>query len=117
MDKRKMIGPAAVLIAAMLLTNGCTGDGGGGILEAGLPPQAIAVEEGQDQLVYVANQPGRLYLYDATDDDVVGVFNVRPGQRFAVDVRANRATLAGNEVSVAKLRSRHTYRIYLMPQE
>lgn len=61
------------------------------------------MQEGAGQLVYTPEQPGRLYLYDANNAAIVEAFQVRKGQRFAVDAAPGRATLEGNEVSVGKL--------------
>ena len=104
----------AVLAAAA----GCQSSGektGGGVLRAGLPPKAEMVQEGSNQIVYSADRPGRIYLYDVTRDQVVERYQVRPGQRFAVDAAAGRATLAGNEVSTGKLKAGDTYQIYFLP--
>src|SRR5688500_11948512 len=54
------------------------------VLRAGVPPKAAIVSEGNTQLTYTVEDRGRLYLYNASDDRVIGDYNVRPGQRFAV---------------------------------
>lgn len=84
------------------------------MLRSGLPPQAVRVQEGTDQLVYVPEQSGRVYLYNQSTDQVIERLQVRGNQRFAVDSKAGRATLDGNEVSVGKLRGGDTYRIYFL---
>jgi hypothetical protein len=96
---------------------GCHSHGGSGrsVLRAGLPPKAQLVQEGSDQLVYEPNQAGRLFLYDTSNDKVVERYQVRMGQRFAVDAKAGRATLAGNEVSIGKLRGGNRYQVYFLP--
>src|SRR5688572_1971401 len=90
-------------ILSLGLAAGCESSGGGrssgGVLRAGLPPQAVRVQEGSGQLVYVPEQAGRLFLYDVTNDRVIERYQIRGGQRFAVDAKAGRATLAGNEVA------------------
>ena len=113
-----MVG-STVIAVCLMVAAGCQSSGGGGgdtgILQAGVPPKAQQVQEGSGQLVYAPEQTGRLYLYDATGDQVVERYQVRQGQRFAVDAALGRATLAGNEVSVGKLKKGATYRLYFLP--
>lgn len=96
---------------------GCesSGNGGSGVLRAGIPPKAEMIREGSDQIVYTPDRAGRIYLYDVTRDQMVDRYQVRANQRFAVDARAGRATLEGNEVSVGKLRGGDQYAIYFLP--
>jgi hypothetical protein len=109
---------AAILLACLAAGfGGCSSSGGGGtgVLRTGIPPKAEKVQEGAGQLVYTPQQPGRLYLYDGSNEKIVEAFQVRPGQRFAVDAAAGRATLEGNEVSVGKLKKGDTYQIFFLP--
>lgn len=90
------------------------GKGGGGVLRAGIPPQAQVAQEGTGQLVFVAEQTGRAYLYDRSSDRLIETYQMRQGQRLAVDAKAGRATLAGNEVAVGKLRGGNAYQVYFL---
>jgi hypothetical protein len=97
---------AAMILASLAFAPGCQSSGtsgGTGVLRTGIPLRAEKVQEGAGQLVYTPEQSGRLYLYDANNESIVEAFQVRKGQRFAVDAAAGRATLEGNEVSVGKL--------------
>lgn len=84
------------------------------MLKAGLPPDAEHVSEGSGQLTFVPEEQGRVFLYDVNQDRVVGRYEMRRGQRLAVDAAAGRATLDGNEVSVGELKAGGTYRIYFL---
>ena len=114
----KWVAATTIVLATTFGGMGCQSSGGGetGLLRSGIPPKAQQVQEGSGQLVHVADQPGRLYLYDATNDTVVERYQVRRGQRFAVDAAAGRATLDGNEVSVGKLKKGATYQMFFLPE-
>jgi len=106
-----------VIGAAFLL--GCESSGqrsgdGSGILRAGLPPSAQVVTEGSGQLTYTPEEPGQIYLYDAKTDRVIGRFQMRRGQRLAMDGASGRATIDGNEVRVAETKKEGTYQIYFL---
>lgn len=113
---------AALTLASAFLslsvTAGCQssggGEGGGGMPKAGLPPSAERVAEGSGQLTYTAEEQGRVFLYDVNQDRVVGRYEMRRGQRLAVDAAAGRATLDGNEVSVGELKAGGSYRVYFI---
>lgn len=109
------------LVASALLSlgviAGCQSSGGGdggGMLRAGIPPEAQRVSEGSGQMTYTSEEPGRVFLYDVNQDRVVGRYELRRGQRLAVDAGAGRATVDGNEVLVGKLKGGGTYRIYFL---
>jgi hypothetical protein len=111
------IAAAVTILASLSLAQGCrsSGDGGGtGVLRTGIPPRAEKVQEGTGQLVYTAEEPGRLYLYDTNKEAIVEAFQVRRGQRFAVDSAVGRATLEGNEVSVGKLLKGNKYQLFFL---
>jgi hypothetical protein len=63
-------------------------------------------------MTYTSADQGRVFLYDVNQDRVVGRYELRRGQRLAVDAAAGRATVDGNEVLVGKLKGGSTYRIY-----
>ena len=110
---------SSLLCVAALLA-GCqsnnAGEGSGtGILRAGLPPSAQVVAEGTAQLTYTPEEPGQIYLYDMNRDRVVGRFNMRAGQRLALDGATGRATIDGNEVRVTPPRKNPgSYQIYYL---
>jgi hypothetical protein len=117
---------AAMILVGMTLAPGCGSSGNGGdtgrgtghgtgVLRTGIPPRAEKVQEGTGRLVYTPSQPGRLYLYDANNEAIVEAFQVRTGQRFAVDSAAGRATLEGNEVAVGKLHKGDKYQLFFVP--
>ena len=92
------------------LAAGCQSDSG--MLRAGIPPKASMVVEGKPSVAYTATADGRLYVYDASDNKVDGRYEIKNGQRFAVDAQAGRATLAGNEVVIENLNGFHNYQLY-----
>lgn len=65
-------------------------------------------------MTYTSEEAGRVFLYDVSQDRVVGRYELRRGQRLAVDAAAGRATVDGNEVSVGELKGGGTYRIYFL---
>ncbi len=105
-----------LVISSLFFAVGCESSGDKGVLRSGIPPRAMSVQEGSGQIVYSADQPGRIYLYNVSDDQVVERYQIRKGQRFAVDARLGRATLDSNEVSVGKLKKGATYSIYFLPE-
>jgi hypothetical protein len=111
---------AALFLGAALII-GCQSSGGGrskegtGILRAGLPPEAKVVAEGASQLTYTPEEPGQVFLYDVNQDRVIGRFNLRRGQRFAMDGVAGRATIDGNEVRIGETKKNGNYQIYFLP--
>ena len=105
----------AAAFAPVLLAMGCQSSGeGGGMLKAGLPPSAERVSEGSGQLSFVPEEEGRVFLYDVNEDRVAGRYEMRKGQRLAVDASAGRATVDGNEVLVGQLKGGNSYRIYFL---
>jgi hypothetical protein len=85
-------------------------------LRSGIPPKAQQVGGGTEQVIYTAAERGRMYLYDATENRLVGTYEVRPGQRFAVDGKNGRATLDGNEVTIVEMKKGSRYEIYALPE-
>ena len=107
----------AILVLALLIGCDSSGrkDGEGGILRAGIPPEAKQVAEGPNQLTYTPEEPGQVYLYDVNNDRVIGRFHLRRGQRFAMDGVAGRATIDGNEVRIAETKKGANYQVYFLP--
>jgi len=113
--KNRMIA-GALIISSLVFAIGCESSGSNGVLRAGIPPKALSVQEGSGQIVYTADQAGRIYLYNSSTDQVVERYQIRKGQRFAVDADSGRASLDSNEVSIGKLRKGATYKIYFLPE-
>lgn len=114
----KFVAATVASVSALALFAGCqssSSSGDSSVLRAGIPPKAQRVQEGSGQLVYTPDQPGRVFLYNASDDRVVGRYQMRKGQRFAVDAAAGRATVDGNEVSIGELSKNATYRVFFLP--
>ncbi len=114
----RLTGWVTVLGLGAALLAGCqsgnrSGDGTG-ILRAGLPPASTVVAEGSTQLTYTPEEPGQVYLYDATQDRVIGRFYLRRGQRFAMDGMSGRATIDGNEVRIGETKKNDTYQVYFL---
>jgi murein L,D-transpeptidase YcbB/YkuD len=106
-----------VLGAALVV--GCQSSGqrnsdGSGILRAGLPPSAQVVTEGSGQLTYTPEEAGQVYLYDVNQDRVIGRFQMRRGQRLAMDGVSGRATIDGNEVRIAETKKNGNYQVYFL---
>ena|SRR5436190_8485423 len=125
--KRSSIVAASLLClsAMMFVAAGCksevavgeNGEPKGGVLRAGLPPRALIATQGSGTVEYTPQQSGRLFLYDATKDKIVGVYQVAANQRFAMTASSSRATVNGNEVQVEKLDTAHLYQVYFLADE
>ena len=100
---------AGWLLLGTLVGAGCQSNG---VLRAGIPPKAAEVEDGKQTVAYTATNDARVYVYDASDDKVVARYQIKTGQRLAVDAQAGRATLAGNEVVINGLNGFHNYKLY-----
>ncbi len=108
-----------VLVVGAAFMVGCQSGGRSsgdapGILRAGLPPAATVVAEGSTQLTYTPEEPGQVFLYDSTQDRVMGRFHLRRGQRFAMDGVAGRATIDGNEVRIGETKKNGSYQVYFL---
>jgi hypothetical protein len=117
----RLVGLTLACVLGLAVVAGCessgqsNGDGGGGILRAGLPPSATVVAEGSTQLTYTPEEPGQVFLYNMTQDRVLGRFNLRRGQRFAMDGVAGRATIDGNEVKIGETKKNANYQVFFLP--
>ncbi|MDQ3439886.1 MAG: hypothetical protein M3478_06000 [Planctomycetota bacterium] len=116
----RLIGMTLACVLGSALSIGCQSSGqrdgeGTGILRAGLPPGATVVAEGSTQLTYTPEEPGQVYLYNMTQDRVLGRFHLRRGQRFAMDGVSGRATIDGNEVRIAETKKNGSYQVYFLP--
>ena len=116
----RLFGTAVACVLGLAVATGCQSSGqrsgeGGGILRAGIPPAATVVAEGSTQLTYTPEEPGQIFLYNMTEDRVIGRFYMRRGQRFAMDGVAGRATIDGNEVRIAETKKNGSYQVFFIP--
>jgi hypothetical protein len=116
----RLVGLTLACVLGVAVVAGCESSGqsngeGGGILRAGLPPSATVVAEGSTQLTYTPEEPGQVFLYNMTQDRVLGRFNLRRGQRFAMDGVAGRATIDGNEVKIGETKKNASYQVFFLP--
>ena len=118
---------ALFAFAGSCLIAGCqTGSGGDEVdesaelttpdvpLRAGVHPDAVEETRGTGSVVYVADEPGQVFLYDLNDQRTVKQFYMSGGERLAVDGRSGRVTINGNEQAVTGLRANRTYVVYLL---
>ncbi|MGB7160324.1 MAG: hypothetical protein WBD40_19810 [Tepidisphaeraceae bacterium] len=116
--RARRAGSVTCLLIGAALFIGCGASRGGkddeAFLRAGLPPTAQVVQEGTGRLMYTPDENGRVYLYDATSDRLIGRFRVRRGQRLAFDPATGRATIAGDEVRIGETTKDATYQIYFV---
>lgn len=80
-------------------------------LRAGIPPAATLVTSGTAPS-FSSTEPGRIYVYDATDNVRLGIYSMRQGQQFVLDPKSGRATVEGNEVVIDDVKNGHVYQIY-----
>jgi hypothetical protein len=114
-----LIGMTLACVLGLAVVTGCQSSGksngdGTGILRAGIPPAATVVAEGSTQLTYTPEEPGQIFLYNVTEDRVIGRFYMRRGQRFAMDGIAGRATIDGNEVRIAETKKNGSYQVFFI---
>jgi len=114
-----LIGMTLACVLGLAVVTGCQSSGksngdGTGILRAGIPPAATVVAEGSTQLTYTPEEPGQIFLYNVTEDRVIGRFYMRRGQRFAMDGISGRATIDGNEVRIAETKKNGSYQVFFI---
>jgi hypothetical protein len=78
-----------------------------------VPASAEVVAEGRSRdLSYKADEDGRLYLYDASDDRLINSWDVKKGQRLTVSPDNNAISLEGRPISSSTaLSGRSNYRL------
>ena len=84
-------------------------------LRAGLPPGVQMVGQHSDTPTWRVSERGIVYIYNQTNNQLVGQVFVREGQELVVSGPEGRATLDGNEVAVGKLVRGRTYGLYFLP--
>jgi hypothetical protein len=103
-----------VLATGLMLTSvGCAGQAKAAPvnLRVGIPPGAMLVSSGSAPS-YTVPEPGRLYIYDVTDNDRLGTYIVRKDQTFLLDPKSGRATIDANEVVIDDVERNHIFQIY-----
>lgn len=78
-----------------------------------VPASAKVVAQGSGRdLSYEANDDGRIYLYDASNDRLVNSWDVKDGQRLTVSPENNAISLEGRQISSStRLSSRTNYQL------
>jgi hypothetical protein len=105
-----------IVLASCFVGAGCASSNRDSVsLRSGIPPKAEHVGGGTPNVVHTVAERGRLYLYDASENRLIGTYEVRPGQRFVVDGKNGRATLDGNEVLIDDMKKGSRHEIYLLP--
>jgi hypothetical protein len=84
----------------------------------GVPDRARLVRELEEDsyVTYKTPHDGRLYVYDVDDRKVIYQGEMRDGEAFTVDLRDDRASLAGRAVN-ARLNRDHRYRLYFVEDQ
>lgn len=83
-------------------------------LRAGVHPDATLVSSGTAP-TFAPTEQGRIYVYDATDNERLGIYSLRRDQQFVLDPKTGRATIDGNEVVIDDVERGHVFQIYFEP--
>lgn len=81
---------------------------------ARIPDNARVVEEDRGSLDWTATDDGTLYLFDASDKNVLYTSQVRRGQRIGFDAKDDEVSVNGKEVKSLSMADDNTYRIYFL---
>lgn len=79
-----------------------------------IPDNARIVEEGRGQIDWTATGDGTIYLFDASDKNVLYTSQVRDGQRIGFDPKDDEVSVNGKEVKSLSMADENTYRIYFV---
>jgi hypothetical protein len=86
---------------------------GGGGAGATVPKSSSIVREGRgEDLSFVADGAGTVYLYDVDGKTTLATHRVRKGQRFTVSPSSGKATVDGREVFTKSMSTKKSYRLY-----
>ncbi len=112
----RMVAAAGMLLLAvgmMMASTGCAGNAKAAPtnLRAGVHPDATLVSSGAAPS-FSSTEPGRIYVYDATDNVRLGIYTLRKNQQFVLDPKSGRATIDGNEVVIEDVNNGHQFQIY-----
>jgi hypothetical protein len=102
----------AVVGAALLFGGGCAKD-----RHDDIPLSATEIGEGKESVFYNAPYDGRVYVYDATRDEMIYNGELKKGQMIKVDAKHNKV-LVDNQTAVEKdLVDDHRYKIFFDKDE
>ncbi len=103
---------APAVLGAALLVGGCAHD-----RHEDIPLSASEIGEGKESVFFNAPYDGRVYVYDATRDEMIYNGNLQRGQMIRVDAKKNRV-LVDNQTAVEKdLVDDHRYKIFFDKDE
>ncbi|MEA2707531.1 MAG: hypothetical protein QOF78_132 [Phycisphaerales bacterium] len=103
---------APAVLGAALFVSGCTHD-----RHEEIPLSATEMLEGKEQVVFNAPYDGRVYVYDATRNEMIYNGELRRGQTIKVDTKKDKV-LVDNQTAVEKdLLNDHRYKIFFDKDE
>ena len=103
---------APAVVGAALLFGGCAKD-----RHDEIPLSATEIGEGKESVFYNAPYDGRVYVYDATRDEMIYNGELKRGQMIKVDAKHNKV-LVDNQTAVDKdLVDDHRYKIFFDKDE
>lgn len=98
---------APAILGAALFVGGCAHE-----RHEDIPLTAMELDEGKETVVFNAVDDGRVYVYDATSDDMLYNGELRRGQQLRVDAKENKI-LVDNQTAVERdLVNDHRFKIF-----
>jgi hypothetical protein len=80
--------------------------------DSSIPSNARKVAEGRGALSYRATSNGRVYLYDATDRQVLFTDDLLEGDSLVMDATEDSVSINGRQARKVRLSSENTHRLY-----
>src|SRR5688572_23113346 len=103
---------ASAIVGAALTVGGCAHE-----RHEDIPLSAAEIGEGKESVFYNAPYDGRVYVYDATRDEMIYNGTLKKGQMVKVDAKDNKI-LIDNQTAVEKdLVNDHRYKIFFDKDE
>ena len=103
---------APAVLGAALLVGGCAHD-----RHEDIPLSASEIGEGKEQVFFNAPYDGKVYVYDATRDEMIYNGELKRGQMIKVDAKKNKV-FVDNQTAVDKdLVDDHRYKIFFDKDE
>jgi len=103
---------APAVLGAALFVGGCAHD-----RHEDIPLSATEIGEGKEQVFFNAPYDGRVYVYDATRNEMIYNGELKRGQMIKVDAKKNKV-LVDNQTAVEKdLVDDHRYKIFFDKDE
>jgi hypothetical protein len=103
---------APAVVGAALFVGGCAHD-----RHDDIPLSATEIGEGKESVFFNAPYEGRVYVYDATRDEMIYNGDLKRGQMIKVDAKHNKV-LVDNQTAVEKdLVDDHRYKIFFDKDE